>query len=670
MPSSSSIVERSLNTIRFLAVDAVQRANSGHPGMPMGAAAMAYTLWTRHLKFNPRNPEWVDRDRFVLSGGHGSMLLYALLYLTGYDLTLDDLKAFRQWGSLTPGHPERGSTPGVEVTTGPLGQGMGNSVGLAMAEAHLRAVFNRPGHDIVDHHTYAIVTDGDLMEGISYEAASLAGHFGLTGLILLYDDNRISIDGSTDRTFTEDRAARFRAQGWHVEIVDDGNNVDAIDGAIVRAKRDPRPSLIICRTHIGYGLPTKQDSASCHGAPVGAEEIRRAKERAGWPTEPDFYIPEDVLAHFRMAIERGKQWEADWNERFEAYREQYPALAAEFERRMKGNLPTDWDAELPVFSANEKGMPTRSASGNVINALAGSIPEMLGGSGDLTGSNKTWIDGSPAFQQDTPEGRNIFFGVREHAMGAIVNGLAAHGGIRPFAGTFLVFSDYMRPAIRMSALSKHPSIWIFTHDSIGLGEDGPTHQPIEHLAALRAIPNLVVIRPADANEVVEAWRVALKRTSGPTLLALTRQSVPILDRAVHGDAWGLRHGAYVLKDYGNDPRIILMASGSEVYLLTEAARALAEDGIAVRVVSFPSWELFESQDEDYRERVLPGHIKARLAVEAGVTQGWERWVGSGGGTICIDRFGASAPHDVLFEKFGFTVQHVVQRAKALLASRT
>ncbi len=662
MRKTDTIVERALNTIRFLAADAVQQAKSGHPGMPMGAAAMGYALWMRHLRFNPKNPDWPDRDRFVLSGGHGSMLQYALLYLTGYDVALSDLVAFRQWGSKTPGHPERGTTPGVEVTTGPLGQGLANSVGLAIAEAHLANTFNRDGYKVVDHYTYAIVTDGDLMEGISYEAASLAGHFRLGKLVLLYDDNKISIDGTTDRTFTEDIEARFTAQGWHVVRVTDGNDVDAIDRAIALAKDDPRPSIVICRTHIGYGLPTKQDSEACHGAPVGEEELAEAKRRAGWPVEPKFYVPEDVLQHFRGAVPRGERLEQEWRETFVQYSEEYPGLAREYERRMAGDLPEGWDSGLPVFAASAKGMPTRTASGKTINALAQRVPELMGGSADLTGSNKTWIDCSDAFQSDNPGGRNIYFGVREHAMGGVVNGIAAHGGMRPYAGTFLVFSDYMKPALRISALSKHPSIWIYTHDSIGLGEDGPTHQPVEHLASLRAVPGLVVIRPADANEVVEAWRVAMRRTEGPTLLALTRQTVPVLDRDTFAPASGLHRGAYVLKDYGDSPDIILMASGSEVQLAIGAAEALLQCGVAARVVSFPSWELFEAQGGEYRETVLTSTIAARIAIEAGVAQGWERWVGDDGDIVAMDRFGASAPYPVLFEKFGFNVEAIVERA--------
>jgi transketolase len=664
---STEIENEAINTIRFLSADGVQKANSGHPGLPMGCAAIAYTLWTRHLRHNPRDPKWPDRDRFILSGGHGSMLLYSLLYLTGYDVSLEDLKAFRQWGSITPGHPEYGLTPGVEVTTGPLGQGFANGVGMAIAEAHLAAEFNRPGYKVVDHYTYAIVTDGDLMEGVASEAASLAGHLRLGKLIYLYDDNRITIDGSTDLAFTEDRGARFAAYGWQVLHVADGNDVEAIDGAIREAKADPRPSLIICRTHIGYGLPTRQDTNKAHGEPPGDDELDGAKRKLGWPVEPRFYVPDEVLSFFRQAVQRGKDLQEEWGRRFEAYRLAYPDLAAELERRLQGRLPADWDADLPTFQTDAKGMATRAASGKVINALARRLPELMGGSADLAPSNNTWIEGSPAFSAEQRDGRNLHFGVREHCMGAAVNGMALHGGLIPYGGTFLVFSDYMRPAVRLSALSHYPSIWVYTHDSVGLGEDGPTHQPVEHLAALRAIPNLVVIRPADANETVEAWRVAIQRRDGPTALALTRQAVPVLDRTILADAAGLRQGAYVLADAGDgEPEIILMASGSEVALIVDAGFRLAAEGVNVRMVSFPSWELFAAQDREYRERVLPPDVVIRLAVEAGVAQGWERWVGARGAIISLERFGASAPYKTIFQQLGFTVENVVDRALALL----
>jgi len=664
--TDSKLQERAINAIRFLSADAIQQANSGHPGMPMGAAAMAYALWTRHLRFNPSNPNWCDRDRFVLSGGHGSMLLYSLLHLTGYDVSMEDLKNFRQWGSKTPGHPESHHTPGVEVTTGPLGQGFANCVGFAIAEAHLAAVFNRPKHKIVDHHIYAIVTDGDLMEGLSSEAASLAGHLRLGKIIMLYDDNLISIDGSTNLTFSEDRGARFEAFGWHVQHVKDGNDVDAVDKAIDNAKKDLRPSLIACRTHIGFGMPNKQDTAKAHGEPPGEDELEGAKKKLDWPLEPRFYVPDDVLDHFRQVREIGEDREKSWNSQFEDYEKQHPELASEFSRRMKGELVPNWDDGLPVFPADDGGMATRAASGKVINAIAKILPEMIGGSADLTPSNKTWIDGSPSFQADTPEGRNLHYGVREHAMAAAVNGMVAHGGIIPYSATFLMFSDYMRPSIRLSALSQHGSIWVFTHDSIGVGEDGPTHQPVEHLASLRAIPNLIVIRPGDANEVVEAWKLAINRRDGPTLMALTRQNVPVLDRNKFNPAAGTANGAYVLADLGKAPEIILIASGSEVGLIVKAAEKLHAEGISVRIVSFPSWELFEAQSQEYQDSVLPPDVKARLAVEMGVSQGWKRWVGDAGSCVCVNKFGASAPGKVLFEKYGFTVENVVEQARKLI----
>ncbi|UCE11909.1 MAG: transketolase [Candidatus Thorarchaeota archaeon] len=660
-------MERAVNTIRFLSADAVQKANSGHPGMPMGTAVIAYTLWTKHLRHNPKNPDWYNRDRFILSGGHGSMLLYSLLHLTGYDLSIDEVKNFRQWESKTPGHPECWLTPGVEVTTGPLGQGFGNGVGMAIAEKHLSAVLNKPDAKIVDHYTYIIATDGDMMEGVSSEAASLAGHLGLGKLIVLYDDNKISIDGSTDLTFTENVAARFEAFGWHTQRVDDGNDFEKVDKAIAKAKQDARPSIILCRTHIGYGLPTKQDTAKAHGEPAGEEELAGAKKNLGWPLEPWFHIPEDVLEHFRQAVTNGEAFETEWQALLDDYRQRYPETASEFERRMDRDLIDDWDSDLPVFTPDQGEIATRAASGKTLNVLAARLGELMGGSADLTGSNKTWIDSSVAFQKDSPEGRNLYFGVREHAMGAIVNGLAAHGGIIPYGASFLVFSDYMRPAIRLSSLSRHHSIWIFTHDSIGLGEDGPTHQPIEHLAALRAIPDLVVIRPGDANEVVEAWKVAVSRKTGPTLIALTRQNIPILDRKSLQSAEGLRKGAYVLADLGDEAvEIILMATGSELHLIVEAAQKLAADGIGVRLVSFPSWELFSEQDDEYRRSVLPDSITARLAVEAGISQGWEQWVGAGGDVISIECFGSSAPHKVLFKEYGFTSEHIAKKALEIL----
>lgn len=670
MHNSLELTERAINAIRFLSADAVQKANSGHPGLPMGAAVLAYTLWTRHLRHNPHNPKWPARDRFVLSGGHGSMLLYSLLYLTGYDLSLDDLKMFRQWGSNTPGHPEFGLTPGVEVTTGPLGQGFANGVGMAIAQKQLAATFNRPGHAIIDHYIYGIVTDGDLMEGVASEAASLAGHLKLGHLIYLYDDNHISIDGSTDLSFTEDRAARFRAYGWEVLQVSDGNDVAAIDAAISQAKTDQRPSLIICRTHIGYGLPTRQDTAKAHGEAPGESELIGAKRNLGWPLEPKFFVPEDVLLHYRQAINKGEQLEAHWCTLLKAYLKDFPELDAELERRLSGSLPGDWISSLPSFQSDDKGLATRAASGRVINAIAEKIPELIGGSADLTPSNNTWIDSSYAFLPERPDGRYIHFGVREFGMAAILNGIAVHGGFIPYGGTFLVFSDYMRPAIRLAALSHYPTIFIFTHDSIGLGEDGPTHQPVEHLASLRAIPNLVVIRPADANETVEAWKAAILRRDGPTALIFTRQAQPTIDRHVFSDAAGLHRGAYILADIGDsEPEIILIASGSEVELIIKAGMNLSMEGISVRLVSFPSWELFDAQEEAYKNEVFPAEIKLRLAVEAGISQGWQKWVGDTGDMISIERFGASSPYKTIFEHYGFTVDHVVERARLLLARR-
>ncbi len=655
---TSDLQTRSINTLRFLSADGVQKANSGHPGLPMGGAAMAYTIWTRHLRHNPRNPKWAGRDRFILSGGHGSMLLYSLLHLTGYDLPLDELKNFRQWESLTPGHPEYGLTPGVEVTTGPLGQGFVNGVGMAIAASHLAATFNQRGHDIIDPFIYAIVTDGDLMEGVTSEAASLAGHLSLGRLIYLYDDNHISIDGSTDLAFTEDRAVRFRAYGWQVLRVDDGNDVEAIDKMIQEAKTDPRPSLIICRTTIGFGAPNRQGTSKAHGEPLGDEELNAAKDNLGWPKEPRFFIPDDVLEFYRKAVDHGRELEYDWKMRFDAYKRIHPALGADLQRRLNGELPTNWESALPIFPVDAKGMGTRVASGKTINAIAATLPELIGGSADLAPSNNTKIDGVPAFQKDSYQGRNFHFGVREHAMGSIVNGMAVFGGVIAYGATFLVFADYMRPAVRLAALSHYPSIFIFTHDSVGLGEDGPTHQPIEQLTSLRIIPNLVVIRPADANETAQAWMVAIERRNGPTVLALTRQNVPTLEPS---SLPTVEKGAYVLKDFGN-PEMILMASGSEVGLILEAAQKLADEGKGVRVVSFPSWELFEKQDEAYRESVLPKNIQKRLAVEAGLGIGWERYAQS---VISIERYGASAPGKVIFEKLGFTVENVVAKAKEL-----
>ncbi len=663
-----SLDQLCINTIRTLAMDGVQKANSGHPGLPMGTASMAYVLWARFIRHNPTHPSWLNRDRFVLSPGHGCMLLYCLLHLTGYDLPLDELKRFRQWGSRTPGHSEHGVTPGVETTTGPLGQGFGNGVGMAIAERFLAHYFNRSGHPIVDHYVYAIVSDGDLMEGVTSEAASLAGHLGLGKLIYLYDDNRITIDGGTDLAFTENVGQRFEAYGWHVQRVD-GNDVHMIEAALSAAQAEhDRPSLIIARTHIAYGSPNKQDTAEAHGSPLGEEEVRLTKEALGWPLEPTFYIPDEALTHFREALQRGRAWEAEWQARFDAYAAAYPELAEEWIRVMSGQLPEGWVEKIPIFTPAGGSLATREASGKVLNGIAPSLPTLIGGSADLTPSNNTHLKGYGDFQRSNPGGRNFHFGVREHAMGSILNGMALHEGVIPYGGTFLVFSDYMRPAIRVAALSHIHVIYVFTHDSIGLGEDGPTHQPIEHLASLRVIPNLTVIRPADATETAVAWRAALEHRGGPVALALTRQKLPVLDRTKFPPAELLLKGAYILADADQGhPRIILIATGSEVHVALEAWGRLADEGIRARVVSMPSWELFERQPEAYRNEVLPPAVTARLAIETGSPHGWHRYVGLLGGVIGMTRFGASAPYQVLMQQFGFTTEHVVSRAKELMA---
>jgi transketolase len=682
MTDQTKLDEKCINTIRFLAVDAVQKANSGHPGMPMGAAAMAYCLWQRHLKHNPANPQWVDRDRFILSAGHGSMLLYALLHLTGYDLPLAELKAFRQWGSKTPGHPECRLTPGVEACAGPLGQGISNAVGMALAEAHLAAHFNRPGHTVVDHHTYVIASDGDLMEGVASEACSLAGHLGLGKLIVLFDDNRISLAGSTALTFTEDVAKRFEAYGWHVQHVADGNDLVQLDAALTVAKQETtRPSLLCVRTTIGYGAPHKEGTFQAHGSPLGPDELRAAKEHLDWPVEPAFYIPDDVLEHFRHAVTRGEVHEAAWEEGFARYVEAYADEAAEFMRRMSGDLPTGWDAALPTFKADPKGIATRKASEAVMQALAQQIPELMGGSADLNPSTISWLKGRGDFQSPlrSPDGlqgavggdwgyggRNIHFGVREHAMGAITNGMALHGGVIPYTATFLIFSDYMRPPMRLAALARSRVIYLFTHDSIGLGEDGPTHQPIEQLMNLRAVPNLTVIRPTDAAETVEAWRAALENKGGPTALVFTRQEVPLLERSEHAAAALLRRGGYVLWESAEDPEVIIIGTGSETHLALAAGKELSTEGFRTRVVALPSWKLFDQQPKKYRESVLPPAVTVRVAVEAGIKLGWEHYVGLEGAVVGMDGFGASAPAPVLYEKFGITVAAIVQTAKGLL----
>jgi transketolase len=668
MTHQDQLDQRCINTIRMLAADAVQKAKSGHPGLPMGAAAMAYVLWSRFLKHNPANPKWPDRDRFVLSAGHGCMLQYALLHLTGYDLSLDDLRNFRQWESKTPGHPEYGLTPGIETSTGPLGQGVGNGIGMAIAERWLAAQFNRPGHTVVDHYTYAIVSDGDLMEGVASEAASFAGHLKLGKLIYLYDDNHISIDGSTSLAFTEDAGRRFEAYGWHVQRVTDGNDLAAVEAAIRAAQAEAsRASLILCRTHIGYGSPNKQDSNKAHGEPLGEDEVKLTKQNLGWPLEPAFLVPDEARQEFRKALERGKAWDADWRRRFQAYAEAFPDEAARWEQYLSGTLPQGWDAGLPIFAPGEPAMATRAASGKVLQALFPQVTNLLGGSADLAPSNNTYVPGVPEFQAGSYEGRNFRFGVREHAMASVSNGMALHGGLRPYTGTFLIFSDYMRPALRLAALMQVPVVFIFTHDSIGLGEDGPTHQPIEHLMALRAIPGLTVIRPADANETVEAWRVALMH-HGPTCLILTRQNVPVLDRSAVQTGGGVERGAYILADPpGGKPQAILIATGSEVPVALGAKKLLAEQGVAARVVSMPSWEIFDLQPPAYRAGVLPPEITARVAVEAGSPLGWYKYVGTTGDVVGMTRFGASAPGKVNFEKFGFTPENVAARAMALLS---
>jgi len=672
-----------INTIRMLSVDAVQKANSGHPGAPMGLAPAAYTLWTRFLKHNPRNPEWWDRDRFVLSAGHGSMLLYSMLFLTGYDLPLEQIKQFRQWGSRTPGHPERELTPGVETTTGPLGQGFGNGVGMAMAEAHLAARYNRPGFEIVNHFTYAIVSDGDLMEGVAAEAASLAGHLKLGKLIYLYDNNRISLAGAADLSFTEDCAKRFEAYGWHTLSVENGNDLEAIHGAIRAAREEQsRPSLILLRTHIGFGSPGKQDTFEAHGSPLGEAEVKRTKENLGWPLEPAFYIPKEAETHFHAAISTGQKAEANWQEHFNAYREKFSDLAREFQQIMSGALPANWQASIPSFPADPKGLATRAASGKIIAALGTALPTLIGGSADLNPSTFTVLPKLGDFESPQRKfidnqgsaggdwnyaGRNIHFGVREHAMGATINGMAAHGGLIPFGSTFLIFSDYMRPSMRLAALMELGVIYVFTHDSIGLGEDGPTHQPVEQLAALRAIPRLIVIRPGDANETSVAWQIAIESRSCPVALVLSRQNVPTLERSQYASADGLRRGAYVLADApGGRADIILIGTGSELSLVVAARERLAKQNIHARVVSMPSWELFDQQPKEYRATILPKSVPARLAVEAALPLGWHRYVGDNGDVVGIERFGASAPGNVVMEKLGFTVDHVVERATALL----
>jgi transketolase len=666
----SEIDELCVNTIRTLSMDAIQKANSGHPGAPMGLAPAAYTLWKCFLKHNSKNPEWIDRDRFVLSGGHASMLLYSLLYLSGYDLTLDDIKNFRQWGSKTPGHPEFGHTHGVETTTGPLGQGIANAVGMALAERHLAATFNRSDYEIIDHYTYIMCGDGDLMEGIAAEAASFAGHMGLGKLICIYDDNKISIEGNTDITFTEDVALRFKAYNWHVTKVEDGNNLSDIHKAIKEARAETtKPSLIVLRTNIAFGSPNKQNSAEAHGAPLGEEEIRLTKKNLGWNENVSFYVPEQVLKMFGECIGKGKKAESIWKEKFEKYCSKYPDLSKKLNDSLNNSLNEGWDANLPDFSKNEGPVATRVASGKILNAIAENIPYLIGGSADLAPSNKTIIESSHDFQKNMFDGRNIRFGVREHAMGGIMSGMVLHKGLRPYGGTFLVFADYMRPAIRLAGLMKLPVIYIFTHDSIAVGEDGPTHQPVEHIASLRAIPGLTVIRPADATETIAAWRLAVQTTDGPVALIFSRQKLPVIDRTIYSSADKLVNGAYILSDSDGKPDIILIATGSEVHIALEAGKILEEKGVSVRVVSMPSWELFEKTSQEYKDKVLLPDVTIRIAVEAGISMGWERYAGSNGVVIGINEFGASAPGNIVMKKFGFTSENIVQKATELLTGK-
>ncbi|MEO8575353.1 MAG: transketolase [Gemmatimonadales bacterium] len=662
----NSIDDLSINAIRVLAMDAVQKADSGHPGTAMALAPLAYVLWTRHIRYNPRNPDWIDRDRFVLSAGHASMLLYSVLYLTGYDLTLDDIKQFRQWESRTPGHPEYGHTAGVETTTGPLGQGVGNSVGMAIAEAQLAATFNRPGQEIIDHHTYFIASDGDMMEGISHEASSYAGHLKLGKIVGFYDDNHITIEGDTDLTFSDDTAKRFEAYGWHVQRVEDANNLDLLDKAIIAAKKVlDRPSLIIVRSHIGFGSPNKHDTAEAHGSPLGADEIKLTKEALGYPSQEPFYVVPEALANWRKAGERGAPLEADWQKRYDAWKSANADAAKELERRLSGKLADGWEELIPTFTAENGSVASRAASGIVLNAIAPKVPELVGGSADLASSTNTIVKGAPSITPENYAGRNFHFGIREHSMGSVMNGMSVHGGFIPYGATFLIFSDYMRPAVRLASVMHRHVIYVYTHDSIGLGEDGPTHQPIEQLSTLRAIPGFTLIRPADASETAEAWRTALKH-NGPVALVLTRQKLGFIDRTKYGAAAGLAKGAYVLADSpGGDPQVVLISTGSEVGLIVEAQQKLAADGIRARAVSMPSHELFASQDAAYRESVLPASVK-RIAVEAAHPMSWYRWVGDDGVIIGIDRFGASAPYKEIYEHLGLTVVKIVEAAKRLV----
>jgi transketolase len=664
---SANIDQLSINTIRFLAVDAVQKANAGHPGMPMGCAPIGYLLYTKYMNHNPANPKWLNRDRFILSAGHGSMLLYSLLHLCGYDVSLDDLKSFRQWESITPGHPEYGLTPGVETTTGPLGQGFTNTVGMAIAEAYLASMFNKDDAKILDHYFYGICSDGDMMEGVSHEAASLAGHLKLGKIIFFYDDNSISIDGSTSLAFSEDVGKRYEAYNWQVLQIDDVNDLSQIDTAVAVAQKETsRPTLIITKTHIGYGSPNKQDTASSHGSPLGEEEVKLTKENLNWPTDKTFFIPKEVTEHFKPVRLKGKKSEDEWNKLFESYKVKYPKEAALFISVMNGDFGNKWKSKLPSYKNPLEKVATRSASGDVLNSIAESLPTLIGGSADLAPSNNTMLKGIDKFSAENRSGRNFHFGVREHGMASILNGMALYGGVIPYGGTFLVFSDYMRPAIRLASLSGIRVIYVFTHDSVGLGEDGPTHQPIEHIVSIRAIPKVLDIRPADANETVKAWEIALEHKGSPVALFLTRQKIPVIDRIKYADADNLKMGAYIIRDAGDDPDIILIAAGSEVAIAIEAAEKLVDLDIQARVVSFPSWALYEKQSTDYKEKVFPPSVKARVSIEAGVKQGWEKYVGPNGDSISIEKFGASAPYQIIFENYGFTVENIIATADNVL----
>ncbi len=665
----NSLDELSINTIRTLSMDAVQKANSGHPGTPMALAPAIYILYKKHLKFNPRNPKWFNRDRFILSNGHASMLLYSTLYLMGYNISLEDLKNFRQWDSITPGHPENERTPGVETTTGPLGQGFMNGVGMGIAERHLAAMFNVKGYKIVDHYTYVFCSDGDLMEGASHEAASIAGHLGLGKLIYFYDDNHISIEGETELTYSDNVKKRFEGYNWHVQnIGEKANDIKVISEAIDNAKKEKdKPSLIIIRSHIAYGAPNMHDTAESHGSPLGEEEVKLTKKFYGWPEDKTFYVPDDVQQHMNRTIEKGNKSEEEWNEKYKSYKKDNPELAKRFESMLKLELPKNWDANLPAFAATDKPVATRSAGGKILNSIAEHLPWLIGGSGDLSPSTKTLLKNTDYFEKGHYENRNFTYGIREHGMCGISNGIYLHGGLRPFASTFFVFTDYARPSIRLASIMEIPIIYVMTHDSIGLGEDGPTHQPIEHLASLRAMPHMYIIRPADANETIYAWKAAIKRTNGPTMLVLSRQNLPIFDRSKVSPAEGVLKGAYILsKEKSDTPDIILISTGSEVYLILEAQEKLKEKNINARVVSMPSWEFFREQSKEYKEEVLPSDVKARLAVEAGSPMGWCEWVGDSGDVIGITKFGASAPYKEIYKHYGFTVDNIVERSEKLL----